>query len=335
MPTFFGRKYMRNRVPIAETIIGVVVLLVLAGIVATTIIVSTRAENVPPRIERVDEKVSPFPAIELADWKEPAEFRQYTPLDLWEKINGRADFYLQYGMRRMIFGTYRRVADSTRSVDVFWYELGSSDGAFGVYQAESGGRVTRLDVGDEGYGAGGSVIFRKGCHYVRVEPNGEGEEFESAGLAIAQAVAERIEGTGAELWADALLPREGRSEAGLAFHGANAFSLDFLSAVFSADYSADGKTFTTFIHRASDENAAAKLLDAYEAFFKDYGLVIERGRIDGIEFIVGESAGVVDAAFTVGVYLGGVNNTDDAVLAKERALAFAGGINARTDEGAR
>ena len=54
--------------------------------------------------------------------------------------------------------------------------------------------------------------------------------------------------------------------------------------------------------------------------------MIERDRVDGIEFVVGESGGIVDAAFAAGVYLGGVNNCTDATLAKERAMAFARAI---------
>ncbi|MFH0982267.1 MAG: DUF6599 family protein [Planctomycetota bacterium] len=273
---------------------------------------------------------SPFPTIDLPDWEPPAEFREYTPLNLWEKIDGRAEIYLQFDMQRMHFGTYHHRADPRQFIDVYGYEMAAPEGAFGIYQAEGGGHVIKLDVGDEGYSAGGSVIFRKGTHYVRVEANGEGATTEAAGLAIARAIAGRISGTAEKPWAEALLPRDGRTSEALAYHGADAFSLDFLSDVFSADYAVDDKTFTMFIHRAAEEAEAVKLLDAYAAFFKAYGRLLERGHTDGIEWVVGESGGTVDAAFAVGVYLGGVNNCADAVMAKERALAFARTIAAQS-----
>ena len=275
---------------------------------------------------RTEKQTSPFPAIERDAWREATGFREYTPLNLWEKIDGRADLYLQFGMQRMSYGTYRHRTDPSLSVDVYWYEMADSDGAFGIYRAEGGGQVTPIDVGDEGYGSGGTVVFRKGRDYVRVEATGEGESLEAAGPAIARAIAGRIEGSGAALWAEGLLPAEGRTSAALDYHGENAFSLDFLRDVFSADYSADAQTFTTFIHRAADAAEARRLLDAYTAFFKDYGRVIERDRVDGIEFVAGESGGIVDVAFAAGVYLGGVNNSTDVTLAKERALAFARAI---------
>ncbi|MCP4591544.1 MAG: hypothetical protein GY842_12440, partial [bacterium] len=266
---------------------------------------------------QVEEKVSPFPAIDVDGWDAPAETREYTPLNLWEKIDGRAEIYLQLDMQSMHFGTYRDRNDADRAIDVFWYTMAESDGAFGIYRAEASGHAPKIDVGNEGYGSDGNVTFWKGRDYVRVEALGEGGALEAAGSAIARAIAERIEGTGETLWADAVLPREGRTEEDLAYHGANAFSLDFLAEVFSADYAAEGMAYTMFIHRAVDAVAAQSLLEAYEAFFVSYGQVLERGRTEeGIEFVVGESGGIVDAAFVVDVYLGGVNNTDDAALAK-------------------
>ena len=268
-------------------------------------------------------EASPFPAIDVSAWDEPSEFREYTPLNLWEKIDGRAEVYLSFGMRRMCFGTYHHRADPGQALDVYWYEMAEPEGAFGIYRAEAGGHTTKIDVGNDGYRAGGSVTFWKGRDYVRVETRGEDEATAAAGLAVALAIAKRIQGAGEELWAENLLPREGRTHEELDYHGENAFSLDFLSDVFSADYATDGKTYSAFIHRAVNEVESGKLLETYAAFFKNYGKVLERGRTDGIEFIVGESGGIVDAAFVVGVYLGGVNNTADAALAKARALAFA------------
>jgi hypothetical protein len=275
------------------------------------------------------EKASPFPTVEVAGWDAPTQFREYTPLDLWEKIDGRADIYLQFGVQKMTFGSYLCRTDPGISIDVYWYEMAKPEGAFGIYQAESDSHATPIAVGDAGYGGGGSVIFRKGAHYIRVEANGAGAAVEAAGPAVAQAIAGRIAGGGGGVWAESVLPREGRTGEGIAFHGEDAFSLDFLDAVFSADYSVDGKSYTAFVHQAESAAAAVALLDQYEAFFKANGRVLERGRVDGVELLVGESGGLVDAAFAAGVYLGGVNNTADAALAKEKALSFAGAVKGR------
>ncbi len=322
--TEFDRSNVRSETPSARTIADALGSVQIAYAAAPAVSVTPAAAPV--------ERASPFPAIEVADWAVPADWRVYTPLDLWEKINGRADIYLQFDMQRMTFGTYRCRTDPNQALDVYWYEMAAPEGAFGIYQAESGGQVTPLEVGDAGYGAHGSVIFRKGNHYVRVEANGQGASIEAAGPAVARAVAGRIQSTAAGPWAEFLLPREGRTGAELAYHGADAFSLDFLRDVFSADYSAEGKTFTTFIHRAGDRSEATKLLNAYAVFFQKNGRLLERGRADGIEFLVGESGGTVDAAFVVGVYLGGVNNCGDAALAKEKALSLARALGGRTAE---
>jgi hypothetical protein len=56
-----------------------------------------------------------------------------------------------------------------------------------------------------------------------------------AAEAVAAAIAAAVPDDGKLLWADALLPREGRRPGSFEYQGENAFGLDFLTAVFSAE----------------------------------------------------------------------------------------------------
>ncbi|UCG16105.1 MAG: hypothetical protein JSV19_12500 [Phycisphaerales bacterium] len=264
-----------------------------------------------------------LPEVDLAGWGPPGDIRIFTPENLWQKIDGRADSYLSFHMVRMTFGTYRNSRDPERFIDVYWYDMGESDNAFGIYRTEMGSRREPVDIGRDGYASPGGVFFWKGRHYVRVEAADDGEDLAAAAVVIARTLARGVVGEGKPLWAEALLPAADRVEGSFAYQATDAFSLDFLRDTFSADYTVGGEAFTTFVHRAPDAEQAGRVFVAYAKFFEEYGSLIKREARDGFDLLVGSSGGVTDAVFVVGRYIGGVSGAESASLAERRAISFA------------
>lgn len=269
-----------------------------------------------------------LPDARIEDWGPPVDVRVFTPENLWEKIDGRADVYLAYRMVDMTFGTYRAERDPEQFIDVYAYNMGSPENAFGIYRAERPPAPEPVDVGREGYATPGGVFFWKGEHYVRVEAADDNVVLAEAAAQVARALDRVYSGSDQPLWADAMLPAADRNEGSFEYHAADAFSLDFLSDVFSARYTVNGETFQTFIHRGADAAAARGVFDSYEAFFKDFGSVLRHESGDGYELLIGESGGVIDAVFVKGRYVGGVSGCPDADLAGRRCAAFARAVTA-------
>lgn len=346
MPTFFARRYLRGQVGWREKAVGALILVILGCIVVVFAAVSMRhepalfdlaegtvrgepgvarpmtpASDAPAQVAsgpRDDE--SPFPPIELPGWQVPDNVRLFDATNLWQKIDGRADLYLAYDMSTLTFGTYR--GDNGPALDVYWYDMTEVDNAFGIYQSEYGGHPEAVDVGRSGYRAGSGVFFWKGAHYVRVEAADQTPELSVAARAVAAALAAAIPDDGQPLWADALLPQVNRLPDSFEYHGSDAFGMDFLSAVFSADYQTNGERYGLFVHRAASPDAAATTLAQYARFFEEYGKVLNRGGGEEPGLLVGESGGVIDAVFVSGPYLGGVNGVEDVELASRQAEAF-------------
>jgi len=248
-----------------------------------------------------------FPDIDIAGWKPPQKLSHFTPETLYEKINGRADAYLQYKVSAMLFGTYFHSSDPSRTIDVYWYDMGESVNAFGIYQLEAPPTPNTVSIGDAAYETGGAVFFRKGGSYVQVLPTSSGQAADAdVAMAIAGRIADRIEGGGGDLWAQDALPEAGRVPDSFNFVAQDPFGLDFLSDVFTADYNHASGRMTLFIHRADDEPSAQALLDEYQGFMEKYGRVLPGGTNDVDAFLAGEVAGLIDVVFVKGHYLGGV-----------------------------
>lgn len=331
---------MRQKVPVLERVIGGFVLLLTVAVAATFVIVARQPspplfqiqpgnENSTPNRHPLIARRTTLPGVELPEWSSPTNVRIFTPDNLWEKIDGRADLYLSFHMVRMRFGTYRHSRDPERFVDVYWYDMGATDNAFGIYRAEMGSHPDRIDIGRGAYAPPGGVFFWKGNDYVRVETADATDELASAATAIARTIARAIVDEGKPLWAEALLPAGDRVTGSFEYHATDAFSLDFLDDTFSADYNVGDRAFKTFIHRAKDATEAKQVFEAYTAFFREFGSVIKRESQNDVPLLVGESGGTTDAVFLIRRYVGGVNGSADAALAEQRAAAFAQSLQER------
>ena len=135
----------------------------------------------------------PFPDPGVPGWRSPQRISRYSRENLYVKIDGRAEFYLQLGMIAMTFGAYSSVDDSRRTVDVYRYDMCDPANALAVYRAEAVPGATPAAVGDEGYEIGGAVFFREGASYIQVLPSDSREADGRAARGIAERVAAWID----------------------------------------------------------------------------------------------------------------------------------------------
>ena len=193
MPTFFQRRYQRGteRISHTEKVLGVLFLLLAAGIVAVFIAQVITDEDYLFETTEATEAPSTFPASGPNGWRTLAQVSRFTPETLYIKINGRADVYLRLNVVGLAFGTYRHEADRDRAIDVYCYDMGAPANALGIYQAEAAPEADSVAVGREGYQVGGAVFFHEGGSYVQVLPLDADDG--DAALAIARLIAERIE----------------------------------------------------------------------------------------------------------------------------------------------
>jgi len=223
MPTFLARRYARklDAVGRTERAVGTFILLLVVGIVAAYAVqVATdrdylfnvgapdyRAadarrgawpepieEFAPEPVARSDgsarEVENPFPDPDLPGWRTPVRVERFDAENLFAKIDGRADLYLQHGVAGLTFGAYTH-ADGDHTIDVYWYDMGQAEQAAAIFRAEQDAEAPRVRVGEEAYQVGGAVFLRKGSSYVQVLPSRLDEDA-GAALRIAEQIAGSI-----------------------------------------------------------------------------------------------------------------------------------------------
>jgi hypothetical protein len=202
VPTLFARRYVRpiESVSRTERILGVLIMLLVAAIVAAFgVQVATNrdflfnaevnsASNVNPP-ENTAESANPFPDPGLPGWRAPTKAERFTPDGLYLKIDGRAEVYLQHHVVGLIFGTYTYEGQADRTVDVYWYDMGTADNARQMYESEVAPGVTAVSIGDAGCQVSGAVFFHADSSYVQILPSRPDEEDGRAALKFAERIA--------------------------------------------------------------------------------------------------------------------------------------------------
>jgi hypothetical protein len=111
--------------------------------------------------------------------------------NLYEKIDGRAESFVQYGVEGMAYAFYHLAGDESNELQLYIFQLADSLKALGKYGSEKPDDAKPVAIGDEGYTAAGSTMFHLGRYYTQIVSTQDDPKFAGFGLELANRVAAR------------------------------------------------------------------------------------------------------------------------------------------------
>jgi hypothetical protein len=277
--------------------------------------------------------------------------------NLFEKIDGRAESFIQYDVRGMAYADFHPDGDESSDVQVYVFEMGDTLKALGKYGAEKSEDVKTLPIGSAGYSSAGSIIFYSGPYYTQVVTTTDDPKFAAFAEEMARRIAARqkpetpvasvasadggetVEGPGrnaSQAIASASTPEalfallpEGSGKASPKYVAQDAFGYSFLSDIFMADYARDGTTWQGFLRPFRDAKEAEVVFKKYVEGAKMDGAELKTIEADGADrMVISSNIGLIDVLFLKGNVLGGANGATSEKPAEEFARAFAKGLPA-------
>lgn len=262
--------------------------------------------------------------------------------NMFEKIDGRAESFIQYDVQGMAYTYYQPAGDDSGEVQLYVFEFKEPLKAFGKYGSEKPEDVEPVaGLGSQGYASAGSVFFYSGRYYTQIVTTSDDPKFAAFAKEIARKVADRIqprkaagesvaaaEGT-AEPEAGSpealfkLLP-SGPGRTGDKYVAQDVFGYSFFSDVFLADYEDGGATWQGFVRPYGSAEEAKGVFEKYMAEVKDFGADVKMAETSDAErMAVSTLDGLTDVIFLKGNALAGANGSTDAAKAEAFARAFA------------
>jgi hypothetical protein len=111
--------------------------------------------------------------------------------NLYEKIDGRAESFLQYGVKGMAYTFYHPAGDPSNELQLYIFEMADSLKALGKYGSEKPDEAKPVAIGAEGYTTAGSVLFYSGRYYTQIVSTQDDLKFSTFALEVAKRVAAR------------------------------------------------------------------------------------------------------------------------------------------------
>lgn len=262
----------------------------LAGDPARTVSrVSARAEPVPPAgAAMVDPARAPAARGALPVELAPAGFGEGRPAvfdaeNLYEKIDGRANYFTSRGFQQLSFVSLRSGAGaSATTIDVELYDMGTAENALGAYGGEKS-----AEIPSETHAAGlwhldrNALYLTQGRYYLRAIASDESEPARAALLEVKARIQSAFASQAQELpWAHRLFGQLGIAAGRVEFHREGAFSFGFARDVYSALLEDDATELWVMV--AADETGARSLAEQFVGGFASYG---EKVVFDGAAWV--------------------------------------------------
>jgi REP element-mobilizing transposase RayT len=261
-----------------------------------------------------------LPDFTPKNWELYDQVKQFTPVNLYEHINGRAEFYIAYDVAGMTFANYMKDGLNGPFIDVFIYDMGSPTNAFGVFSAERSQEGTPVKLGREAYRQEANYYIWKGRYYITIIASETSEELRNIGREIAQKASHSLSDSGEQVWGLQVMPQKDRILGTIKYVKTDAMGLDFMKETYMARYRKFDTDIKHFLSQRESETTAEKTIQQYADFAKQYGKGTEAKVINGINLIVCDMEDYFDVVFQKSSLVAGVLSVKERGLAEKAAV---------------
>ena len=293
-----------------------VILLVIAscGISTTAKVDSEYAKSGPKRTAMMVENLTP------KGWELHDRVMHFTPENLYEQINGRAEYYLAYDVIGMTFTSFDKSNDNSIFINLSIYDMGTPTNAFGVFSGERPLEAPRLRLGRDAYRMGANHYILQGQYYIQITAADNIDELRQVCMGLADKVTDFLQDSGQPVWGLTALPEKDRVPQSAQYFLVDALGLDFMRNTYTAKYYKGKITVSIFLSQQDSPESARETVAKFKEHADLYGKGADTLSVDGIELVSCDMDGSYDVVFQKGRLVAGVTEVKDKRLAVEATI---------------
>jgi len=229
---------------------------------------------------KVVQESQPLPVVQdIAGFRKIGEVHHYTKENLYEHVDGHAEYFLSAGFQGLTVTEYNAAGSiaTQAEIQVEVFDMGKSIQAFGVLADESGEKPTPVSVGMMGYKTSMGINYIKGKYYVKVSAFSPKTEV----IKFSKGFADTLPAGQNSFDVFSKFPALGKV-ANTRFAKEGYRGLDFLHNVVEREYTtASGKIKVALM--AGSEREMRSLLSSFFDYFAKSGMRYEKMEIGGLE----------------------------------------------------
>jgi len=276
-------------------------------------------DDITVATEKISEMVA---SLEPKGWKLQDRVESFSPVNLYERINGRAEYYLSYDMVWAVFGVFRRNTGNRHSIELSIFNLGNPTQAFGAFSGERSMGAPQLKLGRDSYCSEAAFYIWQGQYYIQVTASDTTYELQQVCLDLADKLTENLDDSSQPVWGLHALPAKDRVRQSVQYFLVDALGHSFLHDTYTAKYLKDRTEIPVFLSRQDSSDSAETILEKFKDHVSKYGEGVETTTVDGVEVVVCDMGKYYDVIFRKGSLVAGVTGLEDKNSAIEASVDF-------------
>ena len=206
-----------------------------------------------------------------SEWEIDGQPYGFLPENLYEYINGEAEFYIALGFIGLKGATYTSVDGGEETVTIDIYDMGNKLNAFGVFQSKRAGQSSTLNVGAASMGSDDYFAFYKDRFFVEMQAYITSEK-EKGGLGtMAARVAARLPGDNTPPPELFYFPEKNRIAGSERYIKGGVLGHRFLDRGIVSDYRIQDQKITAFVAMFPSSRDAVHAVNHHRSFLLKSG----------------------------------------------------------------
>jgi len=204
--------------------------------------------------------------LPVAGWKLEGKSYRYIPQNLYEYINGAAEFFIAYGFIELIGANYFSASGERDFLIIDIYNMGNKLNAFGVFQLRKDTQASSLNIGTASVGSDNYISLYKDRFYVVIQAYIISKKDKEVIKAMASSVAELLPGENSLPMELSYLPEKGRIAGSERYIRRGILGHAFLDRGIVCDYQKEGEKISAFVAIFPSYQDAVKAVEQHRSF---------------------------------------------------------------------
>jgi hypothetical protein len=258
-----------------------------------------------------------FGSLAPSGFQAPSPTQTYTADNLYEKINGKADFYLDSGFKKLSTQRFMSKDNNGLWFELYVYNMATTRNAFSVFsvQRRPDAVVSRTLDPQYAYRTANALYCINGHYYIELIGSTESRELFKAIIETAQKIQEDLVVDKTEIPELAFFPQENLVSSSIKLYLSDAFGFEGLTDTFTASYQFEDETITAFLSKRVSADDATRVFEGYHKFLLSNGGKEIPATNPQIRFV--DFYGTLEILFVTGPFVFGIHEAENRELARK------------------
>jgi uncharacterized protein DUF6599 len=308
-----------------ESLLGLCIIIILCIITAGILVVQgnydervffgsiVQKSSIQTEAAETATSAAPLSSIVTEGYRSMGDAEIFDKETLSDKINGKAELYLEAGYESLQSMRFVNSEDSSNWFEFYSYNMGKLENAYSVFSLQRRKSGIPNDLAIYSYTTENAIFFVKEKYYIEIIAAKSLKEYSGNVENTAKNFIKSLpEEDTQEVFVLSLLPLENKIQNSEKLFLVNAFGYEKFNHLIQADYDIKGKKITGFAKECKNKEEAEQLSLEYHEFLLDIGADnIETESGVPKEFLISDIIGDIEIVFSIENMVAGIHAAPD------------------------